>query len=88
MSKIYVGVNCTFDELGTMTPEFIIWDDGRRFEIDRVLEVRRASSEKAGGCGLRFTCRILGKERHLFYEDMLGKWFVEGKESKVTGKTD
>lgn len=49
--------------------------DGRAFRIDRVLEVRRAASLKAGGVGWRYKCRIQGRERYLFYEDPA--WFVE-----------
>lgn len=56
----------------------IFWDDNRRYKIDRITDVRYASSLKAGGCGIRYTCRILGKERYIFLEE--NKWFVEVKE--------
>ena len=46
-------------------------------KIDRVLDVRRAASLKAGGIGLRYTIRIHGKATHLYFEDP--QWFVEGK---------
>jgi len=50
-------------------------DDGRRFEVDRVLDVTKAASLKAGGRGTRYKCRIRGKEIYLFFDDE--KWFVE-----------
>lgn len=75
--KVYVEVVARFDTEGNLTPLSITWEDGRTFEIDRVLEARRAASTKAGGVGLRFLCRILGKERFLYFEDP--RWFIEGK---------
>ena len=54
------------------------WEDGRRFEVDRLLDVRRAAALKAGGQGVRYTVRILGKETYLFEDE--GRWFVEAKE--------
>jgi hypothetical protein len=75
--KVYVEVTAHFDLEGNMTPLEILWEDGRRFEIDRVLDRRRAASLKAGGVGIRYLCRILGRETYLFYEGP--RWFVEGK---------
>ena len=53
---------------------------GARFDIDRVVQVERAASRKAGGVGLRYTVMIGGKRHHLYYEDNF-KWFVEAKTS-------
>ena len=44
---------------------------------DRILDRRRAASLKAGGIGMRYTCRILGQRSYLYYEEP--RWFVEGK---------
>lgn len=73
--KTYVAVELTTDETGAMHPNRIIWEDGRKFEITSVSDVRRAASLKAGGCGLRYTCRIGSRDTYLYYEDP--KWFVE-----------
>lgn len=73
--KVYVSVDVRFDEGGNMRPLCIIWEDGRKFEIQSVLDVRRAASLKAGGNGIRFKCRIDSKETYLFYEQP--RWFVE-----------
>lgn len=75
--KVYVEVTARFNTEGEITPLSIVWEDGRTFEIDRVLDVRKAASTKAGGVGLRYRVRILGKETYLFYENP--NWFVEGK---------
>lgn len=75
--RVYVRVIAEHDEAGGVRPLSVIWEDGRRFDVDRVLDVRRAASTKAGGQGMRYTCRILGRETYLF--DDGNRWFVEAK---------
>jgi hypothetical protein len=75
--KIYIKVIAEHDPNTGTKPLYVIWEDGRKFEIDRVLGINKAASLKAGGWGIRYTCRILGQERYLWEEE--GKWFVEGK---------
>lgn len=60
---------------GKVIPLEIEWEDGRLFAVDKVLETRKVASTKGGGKGLRYTCRILGKEKYLFLDDYL--WWVE-----------
>lgn len=78
--KVFVEVISRFDVEGNMTPLEIRWEDGRVYPIDKVIDVCRAASLKAGGQGIRYTCRIAGKETYLFYEGP--SWFVEGKSEK------
>ncbi len=75
--KIYVDVIASFDQQGTVRPMAVIWEDGRRFEIDRITAVKRACSTKVGGTGIRYTVFVKGKQTYL-YEDE-GRWFVEAK---------
>ncbi|MDF2502129.1 MAG: hypothetical protein K0Q77_2843 [Anaerosporomusa subterranea] len=77
MGKIFVEIIAEHDLNGRTKPIAIKWEDGRVFEIDRVLDVRQAASLKAGGTGIRYTCRIRGKESYLFDDE--GRWFVEAK---------
>ena len=72
--KKYVEVTAHHNAQGFVRPLILWWDDGRKYEIDRVLDVRRAASLKAGGIGIRYTCRILGKERYLYLDE--DKWYV------------
>lgn len=76
-SKIFVPVSVDFSSDGIMKPLCIRWQDGACYDIDRILDMRPAASLKAGGSGLRYTCRIRGKDTFLFFEE--GRWFVEGK---------
>ena len=75
--KVYVEVTARFDVEGNITPLSVTWEDGMVYEIDRILDRRRAASLKAGGIGMRYTCRILGQRSYLYYEEP--RWFVEGK---------
>lgn len=58
------------------TFNFVVWEDGRKYEITRVKDKRRAANTKAGGVGERYTCVVDGKEIFLFYEDN-NMWFME-----------
>jgi len=79
--RIYVEMLVKYSPDGTMTPAVLKWQDGEMYEIDRVLDVRRAASA-AGSMGVRYTVRIMGQIRRLFYEDIYSdsgqpRWFVE-----------
>lgn len=78
--RTYVRVLVEFDEEGGVHPRRIFWADGRRFAVERVLDVRRAAATRAGGLGMRYTCRILGRETYLFEDE--GRWFVEEKDER------
>jgi len=84
--KVYVAVKTDFTVDGTMLPREITWEDGEKFEIDRVLDIRQAAAMRAGGQGDRYTVKIRGKMSYLFFErstslagNKLGRWFVERK---------
>ena len=76
--RAYVKVVAEFSPEGKVTPVSVEWEDGRRFDVDRVLDVRRAVATKAGGQGMRYTVRIGGHETYLFEDE--GRWFVEARE--------
>ena len=75
MKKMFVGVTTELTAEGKIIPTIIKWEDGRRFAVDRVLDVRPAASLKVGGAGIRYTIRVRGKETFLFREQY--RWFVE-----------
>lgn len=74
-AKVYVETTVRFDCEGHPIPLDILWEDGRRFCVDKITDVRRAASLKAGGIGTRFTVRICGRETFLFWDGV--RWFVE-----------
>lgn len=75
MKKVFVGVTTDWTPDGTIIPTLIKWEDGRKFVVDRILDVRPAASLKVGGAGIRYTIRVHGKETFLFLEQE--RWFVE-----------
>lgn len=77
--KVFVATIVKFDVDGNISPLSITWEDGKIYKIDRITDVRRAASLKAGGMGWRYTCIIQSKEKYLFYDLCDKKWFMEGK---------
>lgn len=75
--KVYVGVVAEIDTAGKVRPITVIWEDGRKFTVDKILDVRRACATKVGGTAIRYSIVIAGKSTFLFFDD--GKWFVESK---------
>jgi hypothetical protein len=82
--KVYVSVRAVFDEDGIMLPRELTWEDGEKFEIDRILDIRQAPALKAGGQGDRYTIMVHGVQSYLFFErstnltgNVIGRWFVE-----------
>ena len=80
--KVYVDVNEDRLKDGRLIPHSFVWEDGNRYEIDCVLDMRPAASLKAGGAGMRYTVRIRNHERHMFLEEVhgVGRWFIERKQ--------
>ncbi len=75
--KVFTEVIVRYTMEGDRIPLYILWADGRKFKVDRVLDKRPAPSLKAGECGTRYTCLIGGRSAFLWYEN--GKWFVEAR---------
>ena len=74
--KQYVEVVAAISPNGRVTPMEIIWPDGRRFPVDRVLERRRAESGILHVRGYRYTIYTCGRRRFLWRDDD-GRFFVE-----------
>ena len=76
--KVYVNVTAEFTKDDRLLPKSFVWKDDHVYEIQRVTDIRRAASLRAGGAGLRYTCIVDGKESHLYYEDN-NMWFMEAR---------
>ena len=74
---MYIDVTARFSPEGRITPISIIWEDGRKYEVDKILDIRRAASLKAGGTGLRFNVKIGRQETFIYLDD--GRWWAERK---------
>ena len=80
--KRYVEMIVRYMTDGTILPLAVRWIPGQIYEVDRVLDIRPAASLKAGGAGIRYTCRIQGKEKYLWLEG--SRWFVEAKSEELS----
>ncbi|HHV99782.1 MAG TPA: hypothetical protein GXX36_09470 [Clostridiaceae bacterium] len=78
MRKVYVDTTAYFTKEGDIFPIKFMWEDGRKYTVDKVLDKRKAASLKVGGQGIRYTCRVSGKEIYMYLEDG-NRWFIEGK---------
>jgi hypothetical protein len=86
--KVYVEVIAAFANDGRILPISLTWEDGREFIIDQVVDIRQAAAMKAGGQGDRYTVRVQGRDKYLFFErnasiwgNIIGRWFVERSNS-------
>ena len=82
--KVYVPVEVAFESDGKMLPRAIIWEDGRKYTIDKITDARPAVAMKAGCRGYRYAIWIQGRQSYLFFERYdsvfdwhVGHWFVE-----------
>lgn len=81
--KVFVSVLVWYDTEGKCKPFRIRFEDdpvyqNQVFNIDGVIDVRRAASTKVGGTGIRYTIRINGKQSFLFEDE--NRWFIEAQD--------
>ena len=77
--KVYIGVLAYHAPDGTTKPLKIVWEDGRKFPIERVLDVRRAASRKIGGQGMRYLVKVAGHEVEIYEDELDHRWFTGAK---------
>jgi len=70
--KIPVRMLLSCNEKGKMTPLYIIWENGERYKIDEVLDIK-----PRGVNSITYKVRIKGKERELYYDRSV--WLVNKK---------
>ena len=73
MQKYYVTVEYTEDADGIVIPTAILWNDGRRWEIRKVLHTCIASHHEFEG--IRYTIKIGRAEKYLYRDGQL--WYVD-----------
>ncbi len=80
--RAYVEVTVSFLPDGAMVPRSLVWENGRRYEIEGVSRMQPAQGA-SGGQVDRCTVTIRGQQRELFFEHSpepgtgtAGRWFV------------
>ena len=75
MDKMFLHLNIQVDPDGVVRPVSFQWQDGLWYEIDRILDVKRAASLKVGGKGIQYTCSVQDKTVLLFRDG--DQWYLE-----------
>lgn len=82
--KVYVNVRVDFNPDGRMMPRRITWENGEKYTVDRVVDIKPAPALRSGGQGDRYTIIVNGIQSYIWFERSaditganLGKWFVE-----------
>lgn len=61
-----------------MTPAAVFWENGKRYDVDKVVNERMRPPDHVGGIlTRRYDVLIGGKEKKLYLETSTNKWFVE-----------
>lgn len=75
--KIYLNVVAEFSAVGGLRPIVIVWQDGKRYIIDRIKSVDRAPCKSGGVLTIRYTIEVSGQTKLLYYERANERFFVE-----------
>lgn len=70
-----VTIIAKMQEDGNVIPLILLWENGKKYTIDKILDIRKKASTKGGGLGLRYTCRFGEEERYIWLDGYI--WFVE-----------
>ena len=73
MNKYYVHVGILTDADGVIIPTKILWDDGRQWDIKKVLHTCVASHNEFEG--IRYTIKINRAEKFLYRDGQ--RWYVD-----------
>jgi len=63
MSQTFVTITAEHDTNGIIKSTILYWPDGRKFEIDKIMDVRMAPSLFGGGHGMRYVFAGSGTSR-------------------------
>ncbi len=73
MQKKYVAVNVEVDTDGVVYPIRIMWDDGRQWEVKKVLHT--CTSAYNDFEGIRYTVKIGRAVKYIYREGQ--RWYVD-----------
>ena len=74
--KVYVAMILRISEDGKMSPLAVEWENGQRYDITKIIDVRQAPPRHVGSSPtVRYTVDIAGQRRELYHEG--NRWFVE-----------
>jgi hypothetical protein len=75
MEKVFLRVDCECTPDGDIQPVRFLWINKRWYDVDLIVDVRRAPSLKVGGKGICYTCRVKDRIIRLFRDG--DRWYLE-----------
>lgn len=60
---------------GSVKPLFLIWEDGVKYTIDRILDIQKTIGGQADEKGILYRCLISGHKKNIYMEN--DRWYVE-----------
>ena len=80
-NKVYVDVTVEHHADGRIIPLAFTWEDGSRYKINKIIDMRLAASLKAGGTGMRYTIKVGSTQTNIWLEEDKNvlRWFMEKK---------
>ena len=76
--KVYVSMILRVNQDGVMRPVAVEWTDGRRYDVQKISDVRMSPPRFVGGVlTRRYRVVIGGREKFLYLETGSNRWFVE-----------
>ncbi len=76
--KVFVAAFLYVSDEGYMKPVAVEWTDGKRFDIDKILDERNAPPEHTGGVLTRkYKVMISGSPKTIYLDKQTNRWFVE-----------
>ena len=75
MEKVFLRVDCECTPDGDVQPVKFLWINKQWYDVDLIVDVRRAPSLKVGGKGICYTCRVKDRIVRLFRDG--DRWYLE-----------
>lgn len=87
-NRVYVNVIARITSTCRLEPLSFVWSDGHRYEIDRLLDITHTAQLKTGGTAYRYTVRVRGKQRYMYFDPTDFRWFVEVPPERMPSRDD
>ena len=74
----FVDTEVLMTKDGRIIPKCIFYED-KKYEIDKILDIKRLASTKGGGSAICYFVKIKGYTKKIFLDE--NKWFIENKDN-------
>ena len=75
VKRIYVDMVVKYSPAGQITPVSFVWDDGREYDVGKIIRIVKGSSLKVFSSGFRFLCQKGNRRYYKYYDGE--RWYME-----------